>query len=204
MGAQSSKVSKNVARKFPVNDLKLANDLPRVAPVPPPSTPASEFTANDINIDKSVISNFQSLKFDISSRPEEKPYQKENAMINILQNRHLRDLQLQEQRIAEQSFGNVPVSPDKVKFKKLNIRDITELLSLRRENPHLWTDEKLAAEFGISQQSVNSLLRFWNIHEISPIKGGTSETLLGIWVDDIMEFRRGESQQYNTERKLLE
>ncbi|TPX69477.1 hypothetical protein SpCBS45565_g02437 [Spizellomyces sp. 'palustris'] len=201
MGAQSSKA----ARRFPPRPPSGASpSTPAPTPTATPSaaqphmqlgphqpTHASPPTAASIETKedpreehKRLLEHYQQMAFDVHSIPK-REYRKDNELLTILAKRDQNTAQDQRSPSARPLPGT---------SRRLPTRDIADLFALRRmAGPAAWPPAKLAEKYGLDERTVDVLLRHYNTHETVGMAGG-SERMDGIWVEDLVEFRKREAK----------
>ncbi|KND02735.1 uncharacterized protein SPPG_01817 [Spizellomyces punctatus DAOM BR117] len=201
MGAQSSKA----ARRFPPRPTSGASpSTPTPTPTATPSaapphmnlgphqplhanqaTTASTETKEDPREEhKRLLEHYQQMAFDVHSIPK-REYRKDNELLNILAKRDQNTVQDQRPPSAQTLPGTL---------RRLPTRDIADLFALRRmAGPAAWPPSKLAEKYGLDEKIVDILLRYYNTHETVGMAGG-SERMDGIWVEDLVEFRKREAK----------
>ncbi|KAJ3162098.1 hypothetical protein HDU86_005796 [Geranomyces michiganensis] len=195
MGSQSSKT----ARRFPARPATPATAVPvaqvRAPPTPsphaaatsstsPPSTTAAaESTHEDDPRAEHVrlLEHYQRLDFNVHSFPK-REYRKDNEMIDILSRRSA---------LSELDNPTQPRSASAGPPTRIPVSELEPLFGLRRSTG--MTTEQLSARFGLAPAVIETLLRHFNTPEIVVGGSGASEKLDGVWVEDLVRYRKEEA-----------
>ncbi|KAJ3286472.1 hypothetical protein HK104_009030 [Borealophlyctis nickersoniae] len=220
MGGQSSK---QAVRKFPTRPPPV-HSAPTATPVPPPITPRQAASTNEGGMgvllpgdekatreeepavakplrelldpreeDKNVVANFNRLGLDIQDKTAR--YRKDNPMLSILAHRKANEPADEVNPFPTKST-TTDLTPAEPHHSKLPAQTLEQLFNLRRTaGPSNWPPEKLAERFKLDVATVEMLIRYVNTPERIVNVGHQGEVTKGIWVDDLLEYRRQEAAE---------
>ncbi|KAJ3178371.1 hypothetical protein HDU87_003687 [Geranomyces variabilis] len=194
MGNQSSKA----VRRFPTRPATPATTVPvaqaRAPPTPsrpaavefpsPPATAAAEKGVQEEDPRAEhvrLLEHYQRMDFDVHSFPK-REYRKDNEMINILSHRSA---------LSALDNPTQPRSASSAPSTRVPVTELEPLFGLRRQTG--MTTEQLSARFGLAPAVIDSLLRHFNTPEIVVGGSGASEKVDGVWVEDLVRYRREEA-----------
>ncbi|KAJ3155861.1 hypothetical protein HDU89_005419 [Geranomyces variabilis] len=195
MGNQSSKA----VRRFPTRPATPATTVPvaqaRAPPTPsrpaaaestpPPTTTAAAAEGMQEEDPRAehvrLLEHFQRMDFDVHSFPK-REYRKDNEMIDILSHRSA---------LSALDNPTQPRSASSAPSTRIPVTELEPLFGLRRQAG--MTTEQLSARFGLAPAVIDTLLRHFNTPEIVVGGSGASEKVDGVWVEDLVRYRREEA-----------